>query len=967
MRTTSARRTYGREELLRLRNQQDSISRKTRRTLWYYKLLRSPSNFSFINPCKPHTDEPPSAIPVLITSRKDPFFLPSNRSSNSKKSCNLVKVRFVSEPRKPKSSFSSPSILYFNARSLKNKIDELSSRCLLHNPDVVAITETWLDPDIPDSFVHISGYNLVRCDRDANGGGVAFYIRSSIAFDIVPLVLPSHSKTNILACRLTSLSVFIFCVYHPYWGSSKEHQFVLDFLQDVFDSPLCSAYSKHQFILCGDVNGIFPHLSPFLACNNLCQLINFNTRGSNTLDVFACSYAHFYLQPSKLSPLGKSDHSGFFVSPSVGSQSKANNRSHKVHVRDFNDKCQALFLSLLSQVNWDTVLSNSSLNDSILNFTSFLSGLIAHCFPSRVVRMRNDDKPWMTPDLKLLFNKVDRAYFKNYPLYLILRDKFRRKSLAAKAAFSNKLFSTAVNSKQTWRAIKKLGNINKDKPIISDDLADNLSIKFSQFFNNINVGSQSDIFNSNQNSPSTSSLPSFSELDVFLQLKKVRASTRGILSGRILRLFAHELALPLCIIYNKCISENSFPDSWKLADVVPIPKGKSDFRPISMLPPISKVFEKLFIRHILVPSLNVPLNPFQFGFTPTGCGGCSNAVTYIRLSTLQHIARTTGYTRMLTLDFSKAFDRAVHSTILSSLKNNFNLDNRILRIIHSFLSNRWQRVLASSGYCSSWIKVTSGVPQGSVLGPLLFALMIDSFPSLNSNSKMLAYADDIVLLHHVDANHPDTLQSESDLVLRWASDLSLSFNLDKCNSITFSRSNFHPSSISLNGSVIPEVPNLKFLGVTLQSDMKWNIQLSSSLSRASRNMYIVKSLWLHNSPPAIIWQAYLSFVFGSFNFCWPALCDLPYASFNKLLTLEKTASKWSCRSFSSTSLSSRLDCICIKLVNNITKSFHFHPLAEFFTQRNPSTHLRRVRRLRPLLLSKKAFFNKSFVKFSSHS
>lgn len=459
----------------------------------------------------------------------------------------------------------------------------------------------------------------------------------------------------------------------------------------------------------------------------------------------------------------------------------------------------------------------------------------------------------------------------------------------------------------------------------------------------------------------------FTEFDVFLQLKKVRASTRGLISGRILRLFAYELALPLSILFNKCIAQNCFPDLWKLADIVPIPKGKKDFRPISMLPSVSKVFEKLFIKYILRPSLNAPLNPFQFGFTPTGCGGCSNAVTYIRLSTLRHIACTNGHTRMLSLDFSKAFDRADHSSLIASLKHNFNLDSRILSIVHSFLSNRWQRVVSSSGYCSSWVKVTSGVPQGSVLGPLLFALMIDSFPSLNSNSRMLAYADDIVLLHHVDNDHPDDLQSDSDTVLRWASDLSLSFNFDKCKSITFSRSSCRPSSISLNGCLIPEVQNLKFLGVSLQSDMKWDVHLSSALTRASRNMYIVKSLWLHNSPPDVIWQAYLSFVFGSLNFCWPALCDLPSTSFKKLARLEKIASKWSGRSFFSTSLSSRLDRICIKLINKIASSFHFHPLAEFFALRNTSTHLRRVRRLLPLVRSKKAFFNKSFVKFSSYS
>jgi len=260
---------YSRADLLGLRTANALLPRKTRRTLWFFKLLLRPtpssaSAFSRPTPSsstrEPQINEQPSLIPVRITNRIDH---PIGYNIRNNVSSNLVKIRFDPKPRKPKSSFSSPSVLYFNARSLKNKIDELSSRCRLQNPDIIAITETWLDPLVPDSFVCISGYNLARCDRNANGGGVALYIKSSIAFDLVPLSLPSHLKTNILACNLISLSVFFFCVYHPYWGSSKEHQVVLDVLQDVFDSPLCASFPRHQIILCGDVNGLFPPLPPF--------------------------------------------------------------------------------------------------------------------------------------------------------------------------------------------------------------------------------------------------------------------------------------------------------------------------------------------------------------------------------------------------------------------------------------------------------------------------------------------------------------------------------------------------------------------------------------------------------------------------------------------------------------------------------------------------------------------------------
>ena len=115
------------------------------------------------------------------------------------------------------------------------------------------------------------------------------------------------------------------------------------------------------------------------------------------------------------------------------------------------------------------------------------------------------------------------------------------------------------------------------------------------------------------------------------------------------------------------------------------------------------------------------------------------------------------------------------------------LDASILCFIHSFLCNRWQRVVSSSGYSFSWVKVTSGVPQSSVLGPLLFVLMINSFPTLSSKSIIPTYAHNIDLLHHADVKNPDTLQADAgDILLKWASDLLLSFNLDKCKSITFS-------------------------------------------------------------------------------------------------------------------------------------------------------------------------------------
>ena len=159
-----------------------------------------------------------------------------------------------------------------------------------------------------------------------------------------------------------------------------------------------------------------------------------------------------------------------------------------------------------------------------------------------------------------------------------------------------------------------------------------------------------------------------SEFDVFKEFKSIRSSGGGpdLIRGWLLKRYAHELAYPLSILFNFCFQHCHFPQVWKLANINPIPKGRNNYRSISLLSSCSKIFEKLFVKKFLIPSICPFFNRFQFGFLPTVFGGCSNAVTYFRLHVLQHLSSSSGHVRCVQIDLAKAFDTASPSTTVFS-------------------------------------------------------------------------------------------------------------------------------------------------------------------------------------------------------------------------------------------------------------------------------------------------------------
>ena len=169
-----------------------------------------------------------------------------------------------------------------------------------------------------------------------------------------------------MCCKVPALQTIFVAIYHPFWGNAPEHHTLLENVQTVFDSAISNCSSPYQLVLCGDVNGLIKHMTPFLLCNKLSQLTDCPTRKNNTLDIFATTHPHLFLQAVNISPLGISDNSGFFLHSATGFSSCA--LSRKVKTRDFRKKNHDLFLSLLLSINWDAVLSFDSIDQAISAF-----------------------------------------------------------------------------------------------------------------------------------------------------------------------------------------------------------------------------------------------------------------------------------------------------------------------------------------------------------------------------------------------------------------------------------------------------------------------------------------------------------------------------------------------------------------------------------------------------------------------
>ncbi len=315
---------------------------------------------------------------------------------------------------------------------------------------------------------------------------------------------------------------------------------------------------------------------------------------------------------------------------------------------------------------------------------------------------------------------------------------------------------------------------------------------------------------------------------------------------RILKEVAHELAPILTKIFQTSLDSGQLPEDWRRANVSPIYKKgdrtrAENYRPVSLTSVCCKVLEHVLHSHIMhhLDTHNI-LTQYQHGFRK-GHSTESQLIQTIHDLTLSFDKRT--QTDVIILDFSKAFDTVPHHRLLRKL-DQYGISGKINRWISSFLQDRQQRVVVG-GEHSQWVKVQSGVPQGTVLGPLLFLIYINDLPD-NISATVRLFADDCVLYSNIRSQRDATkLQKDLENLSQWEAKWQMNFNPQKCFvlRIAGSRSPII-SNYSLGGTVLQETASHPYLGIEISNDLKWDNHISNITSSANKiNGFIRRNLF----------------------------------------------------------------------------------------------------------------------------
>ena len=834
----------------------------------------------------------------------------------------------------PTRTSSSLNLFHCNIRSLKKNIDRLYS--CISNVDtsfsVLGITETWLNNNEKLLPIHgLSGYNFVgKGRRNRPGGGVGLFIKDTLKYKIRDDLNVFVDSVELFCIELYSDSnVIIGVLYRP------PGQPILAFKDSVETILFKIANERKSCFMMGDFNinhcnqddtnskDFIQYMNSYAFFPVISKPTRVTTESSSLLDnIFVNNPCNIDVSGIVTYPV--SDHMPIFLISNVTLHTQNVNEPCSSLVRHINESNILLFYEELTVINWDDIIHNLTNDVNLLYdiFSTKFCSLYNTCFPVVLTKGNNRTKmnPWFDKNLRKLCRKKNvyyRKFVKNPTLYReaaykkqrnIVNDAIRK----AKRDFYGKKFLGVKNDlKGTWNVINGILKYKSkiDSPLlVKDNKSVSNSVEVSELFNEYFVSVGENIAKSvpsSVKSPSDFLIGDFPNsffftpitnsdvINATLSLKDGKSPGHDDISTMVLKKCIHIIAPVLTHIFNISLQTGCFPEKLKIAKVLPIYKkgDKSqceNYRPISLLSIFGKIFEKLVYAKFMffIDKYDILYNK-QFGFR----SGHSTYMALLEFINNLNTAFEAGHVGVgIFLDLSKAFDTLNHSILLQKLYF-YGIRGISLEWIKSYLSNR-QQFVCIDGNSSTFLRITSGVPQGSILGPLLFLLYINDIQNVSSNLSSVVFADDTnVFISGRNATQiTSIITTEIPKLEQWFLSNKLLVNMKKTNCIVFKQKNKRIADdiadVVINNQKVLRVSCTSFLGVMLDEHLNWAPHIDDVLHKISCATGVIYRI-RHLLSLRILLYIYNATILPHLTYCTMIWGQCAKSLLNRVFTLQK--------------------------------------------------------------------------------
>ena len=780
---------------------------------------------------------------------------------------------------------------HLNIRSLFPKIDILQHMCteIDNTIDVLGISESWLQPQLPDDMVGLFDYNLIRNDRNWNrnpgtnqpqkGGGVCLYLKCGIEFNSETFKHFNRSTKDleiqwVHLPNKFSKDIIIINGYRPPSGD------VLSFLEILENTLSTIDLSKFDIFLMGDFNidlndrlngnsKLFTTKMKTLGCT---QLIKTATRFSQTRNskidlIFSnCDY----IASANAIAVNISDHDMI-----ICCKKRICIKRKKVdfYGRSYRNYNMVDFQLLLENSDWREFDDGTDTEYLWNIFLDNIRSSIDHLCPIKKFSIKPVTNPWLTNELLEEIKDKDAALRKarrtkrddHWAEARHLRNSCLKNIRNAKSEFVKEQISeNRHDSKKFWNSINKLlpGNTKSKQDItltdenqvsIKKDITANymneyfatIGTKLAQTFPAITIPVKTNFGNYLENFVTNNE----EMVKLIKEINVSKSSAINNLSSKILKDAFIFLSDKLTKIINLSLAQGIVPSSWKHAVVIPLHKGGSDkevnnFRPVSLLPIQGKLIEKIVHKRIVewLDQNNI-LDSRQGGFRK---GHSTTDTTVNFVNDLYSAINDEKVTIAVYIDLRKAFDTVNHQILCRKMEN-YGIIDQNLTWIRSYLSDRTQSVFVN-GTTSNEEPISCGVPQGSVLGPLLFLIYVNNMKNSLSVSSYHLYADDTVIYYSGNqiADIVPFLQSDLNSYYNWCNINCLTLNVKKTKFVMYgTRSRVKKMKnvvLNLGGNQIFCEPSYNYLGIVLDSSLSFKKHMDQCAKVVSHKIFILSKI-----------------------------------------------------------------------------------------------------------------------------